>query len=68
MIAGSSVAQKSNSGKIVIFFKCQFQMNQLLNFNRTRVPALALILTVTLMPDSVDPEHLIWNALTREFD
>jgi hypothetical protein len=43
-------------------------MNQLLNFNRTRVPALALILTVTLMPDSVDPEHLIWNALTREFD
>jgi hypothetical protein len=25
------------------------------------------ILTVTLMPDSQDLEHLIWNALTREF-
>ena len=43
-------------------------MNQLLNFNRTRKSALALIPTVTLMPDSVDPEHLTTAALTREFD
>ena len=35
--------------------------------NRILDPALVLILTVTLMLDSLDPERLIWNALTREF-